>query len=411
MDQTQTAEPATTTASPPLPKRRWWRIRYSLRTLLLFVLLAGSAMGLWFRWEPWAAAFALPGYWFTDFSPSGELVIARRSDGEAEIWATHSQQRVSTLRGLRGHIFADFAPDLSRVVAGPPERPLTVWDVRTGTPLQQLGNDTHDLVISFNGKRVCTDNEQSSVIKTWDADSGKLLVSFQQPAPVHTAVVSRDGSRMVTSGGDGTARVWNMEKGVQMIVCRGHTSAVIRARFSPDERRIGTTSWDATARLWDASTGTEQVVLRGHTDFVFGLSFSPDGARVTTASRDHTVRVWDARTGVAQLTLQHPCEVHESHFSSDGTRILTGGKDSALRLWDAADGSLLTCLRVGKGSPRGFFSADAERIYHDGDFPCVWHRRRPEYWYGLAWLPEFWLTILFGSAFMWSVWRDRRTLS
>ena len=41
---------------------------------------------------------------------------------------------------------------------------------------------------------------------------------------------------------------------------------------------------------------------------------------------------------------------------------------------------------------------------------AVWSRRRPEYWWGLAWLPEFWLTVALGCVFVWSVWRDRRTL-
>jgi hypothetical protein len=35
-------------------------------------------------------------------------------------------------------------------------------------------------------------------------------------------------------------------------------------------------------------------------------------------------------------------------------------------------------------------------------------RRRPEYWWGVAWLAEFWLTALFAGALGWSVWRDRK---
>ena len=28
----------------------------------------------------------------------------------------------------------------------------------------------------------------------------------------------------------------------------------------------------------------------------------------------------------------------------------------------------------------------------------VYDRRHPEYWYGVAWLPEFWLTLVLGGA-------------
>ena len=38
----------------------------------------------------------------------------------------------------------------------------------------------------------------------------------------------------------------------------------------------------------------------------------------------------------------------------------------------------------------------------------VFRLRRPWQWYGPAYLPEFWLTLVLGVGFLWSVWRDRR---
>jgi len=37
-----------------------------------------------------------------------------------------------------------------------------------------------------------------------------------------------------------------------------------------------------------------------------------------------------------------------------------------------------------------------------------WRRRRPEWWWGVAWLPEFWLTLVFGAGLAWSLVGDRR---
>ncbi len=34
--------------------------------------------------------------------------------------------------------------------------------------------------------------------------------------------------------------------------------------------------------------------------------------------------------------------------------------------------------------------------------------RRPEWWWGVAWLPEFWLTVVLGTGLLWSLWRDRK---
>ncbi len=38
----------------------------------------------------------------------------------------------------------------------------------------------------------------------------------------------------------------------------------------------------------------------------------------------------------------------------------------------------------------------------------VYRRRRPEWWWGVAWLPEFWLTLVLGVGLLWSLWRDQR---
>ena len=37
----------------------------------------------------------------------------------------------------------------------------------------------------------------------------------------------------------------------------------------------------------------------------------------------------------------------------------------------------------------------------------IWERHHPEYWWGLAWLPEFWLTLALGVGLVWSIRRER----
>src|SRR5439155_18205546 len=76
----------------------------------------------------------------------------------------------------------------------------------------------------------------------------------------------------------------------------GHEYTVLSAAFSPDGTRIITTSYDRTARIWNAATGEEIAVLRGHEQSVAYAAFSRDGSRIVTASNDRTARVWDATT-------------------------------------------------------------------------------------------------------------------
>jgi WD40 repeat protein len=67
--------------------------------------------------------------------------------------------------------------------------------------------------------------------------------------------------------------------------------------FSPDGTHVVTTSDDWTARIWDTATGELLLTLTGHTDGVSGGGFSPDGGQILTTSHDGTARIWDAATG------------------------------------------------------------------------------------------------------------------
>ena len=117
-------------------------------------------------------------------------------------------------------------------------------------------------------------------------------------------------------------------------VLSGHENWVNSAAFSPDGSRIVTSSQDKTARVWDAATGKAIAVLSGHESRVNSAAFSPDGSRIVTASADNTARVWDATTGKAIAVLSgHENRVWSAAFSPDGSRIVTASADNTARLW------------------------------------------------------------------------------
>ena len=85
-----------------------------------------------------------------------------------------------------------------------------------------------------------------------------------------------------------------------------HTDVVYEASFNADGSRVVTAGADGTARVWDVATGAPVAALIGHSEAVYTAAFSPDGTLVATGSQDDTVRVWDSATGkvVHELTGQ-----------------------------------------------------------------------------------------------------------
>jgi len=168
----------------------------------------------------------------------------------------------------------------------------------------------------------------------------------KEPEPLtlkgHTGEVlgvgfSPDGKHIVTGAGTfrrgtppvpGEVKVWDAEKGTEILALKGHTNAVRSVCFSPDGKRIASAGLDQTVRVWDAEKGQELLVLQGHTAIVPGVCFSPDGKRIASASGDKTVRVWDAEKGQELLALKgHTASVLRVCFNPDGKRIASARFD------------------------------------------------------------------------------------
>ena len=218
-------------------------------------------------------------------------------------------------------------------------------------------------VLSPDGSRVLTASSDLTA-RIWDAQTGGPIAAFVgHSGPVRSALFSVDGKRVVTASHDNTARIWDAATGTEIAVLRAHADRILSAAFSPDGSRVATASYDKTARLWDAATGAEIRVLEGHTDRVLSVAFSPDGSRVVTASSDKTARVWDVPAGREIAVLRHEGVVRSAVFSPDGSRVLTSSHDLTARLWDTTTGKQLVMFKGHVDTVlSAVFSPDGSRV-------------------------------------------------
>ncbi len=367
---------------------RMIRPRFSLRTLLLAVLFAGSLTALLRNWAP---------------------------------WESHGQIGIK-FRRLHG---ASFSPDARRIVTFVSGF-LTVWDAETGLEIGRSSSSGLAVTASFSpdGRHFATAGKDGKIrLFDWDAvakntNNGatkhKADISTDVELTGHTEEVisasfSHDGRQLASASADGTARVWNLESRGTTAILRGHTKWVQMALFSPDGRRIVTASNDDTARIWEASSGREVACLRGHSANLCSAAFSRDGARVVTTSFDGTARIWDADSGALLVTLR--CQtgpVLNAAFSHYGKEVFTAGTDGTVRAWDAGTGRQLAILSGHKGVVQSVAVTPSGKIISTGEDGTVrvWNYNHPDTTYGVASLPEFWITMLLAGAAVWSLWRD-----
>ncbi|KAF8266622.1 WD40-repeat-containing domain protein [Lactarius quietus] len=166
---------------------------------------------------------------------------------------------------------------------------------------------------------------------------------------------------LITGSYDRTARVWNLETGMEIRCLRGHTRGLRSLQF--DEVKLITGSMDHTLRVWNWRTGECIRTLEGHTEGVVCLNF--DSTVLASGSVDTTVKVWNFRTGEcftlrghrdwvnAVLLCDFPSDstspspdVSSQQHIAPGKMLFSASDDCTVRLWDL---SLRTCVRQFSG--------------------------------------------------------------
>jgi WD40 repeat protein/serine/threonine protein kinase len=323
------------------------------------------------------------------FSPDGSQVVT--SSGEtARVWNTATQAAITPPMRVYGWIWTlMFSPDGQRILTTSgsrllnEEREVRVWDATTGEP---IGSAYHPRSVGWraafgpDGRPTVSGGwsgewRVGGTQRTWWTttlvEDRPLVPPLMHGDRISSGALSPDGHKVVTSGWDGTARVWDAAGGLAAFPPVNHGEALTAVAMSPDGRRLLTAGWAGTARVWDVATGIAVTQPMRHAAGVTAATFSPDGARVVSASYDGTARVWDAATGapVSKTVKHHFANVLNACFSPDGNRVLTTAGDSPAGLggewilWEAATGQVV----AGSGRQEwpmkhGAFSPDGRKV-------------------------------------------------
>ena len=270
--------------------------------------------------------------------------------------------------------------DGKQFVTGGKDGIARLWDRPTGKVIATFGHNKFPVLavaISPDGKLLATGSEDpQGFIKLWNLETqSQIPRKFEDPdqktpfAKAHTEGVlsitfSKDGSRLLTSSYDKTARLWDLKTGKQLRQFWGHNWWVWDANFSTDERRIVTASQDGTAVIWSVETGKHGAPFTGHQGPVYSAHFSPDpdSKQVITSGYDRRILLWRPEDIVPYDYSKivsgkkneappytafdgHQESVQSAEFTSDGTMIISASHDNTVKLWDIASNKAIKTFR------------------------------------------------------------------
>jgi WD40 repeat protein len=182
-------------------------------------------------------------------------------------------------------------------------------------------------------------------VSVFDLQSGRNLAEAQGHAErVNAVCITADGHRAVTSGKDGTVRIWGVDPWDETAVLDGHFGAINALLLSACGDRIVSGGADGTVRLWDLASATAVATCKGHVGEVTSLCYAGDGNRLVSAGEDGSLRLWDSSTGKELKTLVgHHGPVNVVRRGG-ADRVVSAGADTTVRIWDLNVGSCLMTL-------------------------------------------------------------------
>ena len=179
-------------------------------------------------------------------------------------------------------------------------------------------------------------------VRRWDVATGKQVAEYKVNL-VNDIAILPDGKRALFARGQGIGSqritLWDVAKGEEVATWKGHEMSVNRVCIVPGGKAAVTASSDGTAILWELESGKQilkfEAWRQGQGDGLpigiprqasgVAIAISPDGKLLATGtSRNSLVALWDLQTGKQiRFWPSGHGEVNSVDFSPDGKKLLT----------------------------------------------------------------------------------------
>jgi WD40 repeat protein len=210
----------------------------------------------------------------------------------------------------------------------------------------QHENDVTDALITDNGSLLITASLDGHV-RFWNFEDGSLLKDFDLRSGILDIDLNPKNIHLAAGREDGVVSIIDLTLQKHVFFYAFGSGSVSVVRFQPNGQWLGIGTKKGMTRIWKLFAGTPEQGPQ-HNGEVFNIAISPDGKLMVSASADSTVRLSRAETGRQSRILTHYDWVEDVAFSPDSKWFVTVSDDRFVRVFDADSG--VEKLRMTHGS-------------------------------------------------------------
>lgn len=154
------------------------------------------------------------------------------------------------------------------------------------------------------------------------------------------------GAQLITSGGDGHLRVWNLDDFTLLHHIRASDKSARCISVSNNNRLMAVGFSDHSIRVYALPSYELVKKIDAHENSVFSVAFTPDDMELLSGGRDATLRSWNVNEDyTCELNIPaHTLHINHICFNEAGNLFATLSMDKHIKIWETSRIHLLKVI-------------------------------------------------------------------